>query len=134
MNQQEKDEQAAKLDVQRAIARLREIQSARTTQNPECLPPGASLAKADMQQYCGDFHSIVGCTLVLRFGATHWDAVSYAPGFDPTGREGVISTFFARPYGSVGIAVDSFIANGGSWKADFSRMVKAECACKMSHK
>lgn len=118
----EQDEQAAKLDVVRAQARLREIQNARMPH----LRPGQNQPKAEMHKYCGASHPIAGCTLVLRFGTDSWDAMSYAPGYEPVGLEGMISNFFSRPMGSAGIAVDSFIRNGGHWKPDFARMVQAE--------
>ncbi|MGK5080485.1 hypothetical protein [Janthinobacterium sp. HLX7-2] len=122
----EQDEQAAKDDVQRATARLAEVQVARMKGCASHVWPGADQANADMRDYCGETHPVAGCTLVLRFGTDRWDAVSYAPGYAPFGREGVISDFFSRPLGSAGIAVDSFIRNGGTWKPDFARMVQAE--------
>jgi hypothetical protein len=126
MNKQDQDEQAAKNDILRASARLFEIRAARMSGHAQNVRLGADHAKADMRDYCGETHPIAGCTLVLRFGTDRWEAASYAPGYEPVGREGMISNFFSRPLGSVGIAVESFIRNGGTWKPDFARMAEAE--------
>lgn len=128
MNQLEIDEQAAKDDILRATARLAKIQVARRSGKAPHAQLAADHAIAAMHDYSGETHPITGCTLVLRFGVSQWEAASYAPGYDSVGREGMISNFFSRPYGSTGIAVDSFIRNGGSWKSDFAQMLKAEAS------
>ena len=65
---------------------------------------------------------------MIHLTESHWDLDAYAPGYGPTGAEGLISAYAARRHGSAGIAIDALIERGFDWRWAVGQMIKAEDA------
>ena len=80
----------------------------------------------NLNDYTGDNYPRAGCTLVIRLTEKGWCMDVFAPGYAPGGSAGLIESYFSRPHGSTGLAVDSFIQHGSDWRSRIPAMVTAE--------
>lgn len=80
----------------------------------------------NLNDYTGDNYPRAGCTLVIRLTEKGWCMDVFAPGYAPGGSFGLIESYFPRPHGSTGLAVDSFIQHGSDWRSRIPAMVRAE--------
>lgn len=81
----------------------------------------------NMNDYLRDDHPRMGCTLVVRLSEDSWALEVYAPGFEIEKTPYLISSYFPRNYGSLGIALDAYAA-GKTIRSVFPDMAKAERA------
>lgn len=80
----------------------------------------------NLNDYTGNNYPRAGCTLVIRLTEKNWSMDVFAPGYAPGGHAGLINSYFPRPHGSTGMAVDSFIQRGSDWRPLIPAMVRAE--------
>lgn len=84
------------------------------------------VSNVNLNDYTGDNYPRAGCTLVIRLTEKGWCMDVFAPGYAPGGNAGLIESYFPRPHGSTGLAVDSFIQHGSDWRSRIPAMVRAE--------
>lgn len=77
-------------------------------------------------EYTGDDYSRVGCTLVVNLSEKGWTLAVYAPGAEPVPATAPIESYFSRPYGSTGIALEAFLHRPGGIRATLQEMARAE--------
>ncbi len=113
------------------VAEEKRLQRAAQAVNVAALKVGAvgnPVVPADMNRYLEEPFDIDGCTIRINLRKDKWDMSVHAPGYEPTSFIGCISSYFSRPHGSAGIAVDTIIREGRGWKHMLPAMIRAERA------
>jgi hypothetical protein len=83
--------------------------------------------EVDLNDYVKDDHPRIGCRMVVELREKGWQLSVYAPGYGKPPVGGCISSYFTRPYGSMGVALDAFAA-GKTVRSVFKEMAAAERA------